>query len=323
MKRAVHLVMWFRACRLSIIAACVALALMLSGCEQRDLCYDHSSHKASVNLEFDWSDAPDAHPVSMVVYFFPTDNSQYIRFEFDNDGSQSRNGFSTSVKVPVGTYYVVSHNGGTENIEEGNTYYNYRLTSFDTSLLAPLNRSIDAPKPDNTESQQIRAQASTLYACTVSDPVSLTPNSANTIVLQPQKKSTTINVTVSDITNMRDGIEICGVISGLAESWHPSTGMPGGSDVIVPMSLSYDGEKLHGCMEVFGDKTPHDTTHKLRLYTSQKYFYDFDVTDQIHSASGSNHIDISVSGVVMPGEEGMDVSVDSWEKNETNIFVEM
>lgn len=323
MKPAVNSGIWFRACRLSDIVACVAMASMLSGCEQRELCYDHSSHKASVNLEFDWSDAPDADPASMVVYFFPTDNTQYIRFEFDNDGSQSRNGFSTSVSIPIGTYNVVCHNGGNENMEEGNTYHNYRLTSFDTDILSPINRSMDAPKPDNTESQPVRAQASTLYACTISDPVSLTPNSANTIVLRPQKKSTTINVTISDIKNMKEGVEFCGVISGLAEYWHPSSGMPGGSEVIVPVSLSYDGEKLHGSMEVFGDKTPHDTEHKLRLYTSQKYFYDFDVTDQIHSASGSNHVDISVSGVVLPGDQGMDVSVDSWENAETIFLVDM
>ena len=299
------------------------LVTLLSGCEQRELCYDHSAHRASVSIEFDWSDAPEADPATMVVYFFPTDNSMYKRFEFKADGSESRNGFSATVNVPVGTYNVVCFNGETENNSEvGDAFPNFHLTTFDTVLLAPLNRSMDAPKPDDTESQPVRSQASALYSYTVPEPVSLKETAVETVVLKPQKKSATVRVSILNIKNMQAGVEFCAVISGLAESWYPSSGMPGGEEVLVPLMLTPDGDSLYGNMEVFGDNAPHDIRHKFRLYTSQKYYYDFDVTDQIHSAADPYNVDIFLSGIVLPENNGMDVSVDEWGQTE-NINIEM
>lgn len=295
-------------------AVLVMSMLCLAGCSQRDLCYDHS-HEAAVKIEFDWSEAPDATPETMVVYFFPTDNSQYTRIEITNGAS----GFNSTVKVPVGTYHVVCHNGETENNEEqGEFFSDYHLTTYETSLLAPLGRASNAPQPDGTDGQPVRAQASTLYSYTVSEPVVLEPNESKTIIIRPQKRTTVINVTIDNVQNITPGVEFCGVISGLAESWYPSTGMPGGSEVIIPLMLSPDGDRrLRGSMEVFGDNAPHDIRHKFRLYTSQKYYYDFDVTDQIHYAPDLHNVNIILSNVKLPDNgDGMDVSVDGWEKAE-------
>lgn len=143
-----------------------------------------------------------------------------------------------------------------------------------------------------------------------------------TVVLKPQKKSATVRVSILNIKNMQAGVEFCAVISGLAESWYPSSGMPGGEEVLVPLMLTPDGDSLYGNMEVFGDNAPHDIRHKFRLYTSQKYYYDFDVTDQIHSAADPYNVDIFLSGIVLPENNGMDVSVDEWGQTE-NINIEM
>jgi len=296
------------------LAVLILSVLCLAGCSQRELCYGHS-HTTSVRIEFDWTDVQDAAPKTMVVYFFPTDNSQYTRVELTGDGAA----FNTTVKIPAGTYRVVCHNGDTENNEEqGELFSDYHLTTYETDLLAPLGRASNAPQPDETEDQTVRAQASTLYAYTVSEPVVLEPNEDKTIVLKPQKRSVVINVTIENIENLTPGVEFCGVISGLAESWYPSTGMPGGGDVIVPMQLESDGDRrLRGSMEVFGDKVPHDVRHKFRLYTSQKYYYDFDVTDQIHFSPDMHNVNITLSGVKLPENgEGMDVSVDDWSQVE-------
>lgn len=288
--------------------------LCLVGCSQRDLCYDHS-HDTSVKIEFDWSEAPDATPATMVVYFFPTDNSHYTRVELTGGTS----GFNATVKVPVGTYRVVCHNGETENNEErGKLFSDYHLTTYDTGLLAPLGRASNAPQPDETENQPVRAQASTLYSYTVPEPVVLEPSASKTIIIRPQRSTIIINVTIDNVQNITPEVEFCGVISGLAESWYPSTEGPGGGEVIVPLVLFPDGDnRLRGSMEVFGDNAPHDIRHKFRLYTSQKYYYDFDVTDQIHSAPDLHNVSITLSGVKLPvDDEGMDVSVDGWGKAE-------
>jgi len=309
--------------RMRHMAALILSVLCFAGCSQRELCDDHL-HTTSVQIKFDWTDAQDAAPKTMVVYFFPTDNSLYTRVELTGDGAASRAAFNTTVKIPAGTYRVVCHNGDTEtNKEQGDIFNNYHLTTYDVSLLAPIKRTIDAPRPDETEDQPVRAQASTLYSYTVSEPVVLKPNEEKTIILKPQRKSTVINVTIDNIENLTPEVEFCGVISGLAEAWFPSTGTPGGRDAIVPLLLIPDGNSLHGSMEVFGDNAPHDLRHKFRLYTSQKYYYDFDVTDQIHSASDPYNVNITLSGIKLPGTgNGMNVSVGDWGPAE-NIDINM
>lgn len=306
------------------MVAFILSVLCITGCSQRELCRDHS-HITSVRIEFDWTEAQDAEPKSMVVYFFPTDNSQYTRVELTGDGSASRAVFNTTVKIPAGTYRVVCHNGDTENNEErGDKFYDYHLTTYDVGLLAPIKRTSDAPRPDDTENQPVRSQASKLYSYTVSEPVSIMPNEDNVIVLKPKKSSKVINVRIDNVENLTPDVEFCGAISGLAESWYPSTGMPGGRDVIMPLLLVPDGNSsLHGIMEVFGDNAPHDVRHRFRLYTSHKYYYDFDITDQIHSAPDIYNVDISLSGVKLPETgNGMDVAVGDWGQSE-DIDIDM
>ncbi len=306
--------------RVRHFVASVLSMLLLTGCEQRELCYDHS-HSASVRLVFDWSEAPDASPETMVVYFFPVDNSQPTRIELTTNGPAARSGFDSEVKVPNGMYYVVCHNGDTENnIENGSTFSDYHLTTYDDKLLSPMNRSDNAPRPDDTDKQLVRAQTSRLYAYTTPEPVLLEPSDGDptVIVLKPCRKSVVLNVKIENVKNMVPEMEYCAVISGLAEGWYPAADKPGGREVIVPMLLTPDGpNSLKGSAEVFGDNAPHDIRHKFRLYTSVKYYYDFDVTEQLHSAPDQYNIDITLSGVTLPeNNDGMGVSVKDWGESE-------
>ena len=61
----------------------VAVLLSSAACEHRDLCYDHS-HWTELKVEFDWSEAPDATPRTMVVYLFPRDGGLPRRYELTN-----------------------------------------------------------------------------------------------------------------------------------------------------------------------------------------------------------------------------------------------
>lgn len=298
--------------------------LCLAGCSQRELCYDHP-HSASVRIEFDWSEAADAAPSTMVVYFFPADDSQYMRFELAGDGSDSRDAFNSTVKVPTGTYRVVCHNGDTENnLEKGEVFSEYRITSYDEDLLAPLGRSDAAPRPDGTEDQPVRMQASRLWAYTLPESLELKSKENRTVVMKPRRRSAVVNVTIDNVRNMTQGMEFSSIVSGLAESWYPAADMSGGVEVTVPLRLAPDGgDRLRGSMEVFGDGAPHDVRHKFRLYTSARYYYDFDVTDQIHSAPDPYNVDIVLSGLALPGPgEGLDVSVNEWGPAE-NIDINM
>lgn len=57
--------------KLITAAACILSAvpaLLLTGCEHKDLCYHHP-HQVRLRVVFDWMDAPDAAPDGMTIYF--------------------------------------------------------------------------------------------------------------------------------------------------------------------------------------------------------------------------------------------------------------
>ena len=56
--------------------------LGICSCDHKELCMNHS-HMVDVDVVFDWSHAPDADPVAMVVQFFRVeDGRQCYRCEF-------------------------------------------------------------------------------------------------------------------------------------------------------------------------------------------------------------------------------------------------
>lgn len=149
------------------IAAIMAAIMMLAGCGQRELCYDHS-HGSPIDVTFDWSLAPDASPSTMVVWAFPDDGSQGQRFEFPFDRRSS----SSVIKLTPGTYSLLCYNGDTEfNREGGYTLSDLHILTEGYSLLAPLNRTEEAPRPPLTANEPVRSPASHLYSHTLESPI--------------------------------------------------------------------------------------------------------------------------------------------------------
>lgn len=290
--------------------------LCLGACSQRELCYDHS-HVSPVSIEFDWSQAPDAMPNTMVVWFFSVSSGENYRFELTNDGSSTRSGFDSHVKVRPGTYRVLCHNGTTDNnSEEGSAFDDYRLVTFKDAILAPMNRSEDAPLPEQAAGQPVKAQSSTVYAHALESAVTVEPSAATEmrIRLVPVEVTSVYDVVITGVENLRADTEASAVITGLAEAWSVGKSQPDGAEVIVPFRLDHCGSDcLRGSVVVFGDNVPHDVRHYLRVYTSYKYYYDYDVTDQMHGAAGSRHLEIDLHGLKLPvSGDGMSPGVNDW-----------
>ena len=309
--------------KIYLLARCMATIFILmsqQSCKQRELCYDHS-HVSPVSIIFDWSLAPDADPSTMVVWFFPTDGSQGRRFELLRGGAATKgeSDFNSVVKLAPGEYNVVCHNGDTENnIEEGNTFLNYSLRTYDDDILSPINRAETAPCPDGCETQPVRSAASTLYAHSAASPVIIPPTSANpvTVTLVPEKVTTECHVTITGVENLVPDVKISAVITGAAEKWIHHSGMPGGTDVMVPFALRHCGtDCLKGDVTLFGVNNRENQVNKLRVYTSYKYYYDFDISDQIRNAPDPQNIYISLSGIKLPSLQdggGMSPGVNDW-----------
>lgn len=307
--------------RFSAYIIMVLCLLCLTGCEQRELCYDHS-HVSPVVLEFDWSLVPEAAPNTMVVWFFSTTTPERYRFELTGDGTSSRAGFDSRIMVRPGTYRVLCHNGTTDNNSEyGETFYDYCLLTYDDAVLAPLSRSTQAPLPDDADNQPVKAMASTVYAHTLDEIVTIEPKAASDKIIRftPVEVTSVYDVIITGVENLTADIDASAAITGLAEAWNPATSAPGGTEVVIPFKLNHCGtDCLRGSLVTFGDNAPHNVFHRLRVYTSQQFYYDFDVTEPIHKAGNSKHIEIHLHGLKLPvvNQGGMTPGVDGWENAE-------
>lgn len=310
----------FRQSGYSIGGVLLLYLFCLMSCSQRELCYDHS-HVSPVVLEFDWSQAPDATPNTMVVWFFSASSKERYRFELTDGGTTTRSQFDSRIKIRPGTYHVLCHNGTTDkNSEEGGTFDDYRIVTYSDAVLSPMNRGENAPLPDGADSQPVRASASTVYAHTLGELVTIEPaaDKEQHIRFTPVEMTSVYDIVITGVKNLTADTEASAVITGLAEAWSPAYSRPAGAEVVIPFGLSHCGsECLRGSLVTFGDNAPHDVRHYLRVYTSYKYYYDFDVTEVIHQAGSSKHIEINLHGLKLPfSGEGMTPGISDWDNAE-------
>ena len=85
-----------------------------------------------VDVVFDWTHAPDADPVAMVVQFFRVDDGmQCYRCEFApaRRGETGRGLIKGGkVRIPAGEYRILFHNYDIERMDErGDTYAGYEI----------------------------------------------------------------------------------------------------------------------------------------------------------------------------------------------------
>ena len=84
------------------------LTMILFSCEHKELCFHHP-HVATVRVDFDWKNAPQANPEGMCVYFYPEEGGYPVRFDFaGKDGGP--------VEIKVGRYRILCYNNDTESL---------------------------------------------------------------------------------------------------------------------------------------------------------------------------------------------------------------
>lgn len=304
-----------------LIIICLTI-IGLQGCEQRELCYDHS-HGAILDIEFDWSQEPDAEPATMVVWAFPEDGGDGTRAEFSNIQKDGK----YQMRVSPGKYVLVCYNGETEfNHELGKTLDELTITTYESTLLAPLNRgSENAPRPPFTDGQEVRNEASHIYMDKTDNLLEVVEHSAHSLEIPhysvkftPKRATAIWNIRIEDIQNFNPNIVASAIVTGVARDLRISDGRPVGDDVTVPFALTTCGE---GCLKasvvLFGDAAPHDVTHYLRVYTTLQYYYTYDITDIVHDAPDPKNVDIVIRGLVLPDTgSGMSPGVSEWDDAE-------
>ncbi len=295
--------------RLAAICAIMIAAVFMPGCEHNELCYDHT-HVTELNVEFDWSQAPDADPSTMVVHFFRPDGSLYRRVEF----TQRTGG---KVRLEAGEYSILFHNGNMETVYElGNSHSDYALSGVSRSILEPMGREGDAPRPPESADQLIFSAPDQVWAGSHSAIEILPGVAGQTVKLTPVEATMEYTVEITGVENLRDDIDVSAAITGMSPLYRLAEGCHGGEAATLPISVERVGDNtLVAHFRTFGHCPQTELAHTFSVYTSNKFFVNYDITEKMHNAPDPRHVVIEIHGLRLP-DAGMGTEISGWENVE-------
>ena len=327
----------------------MTLSVLFSSCEHKDLCYHHP-HTKTLRVEFDWRDAPDANPEGMCVFFYPLDGEDAPQRRFDFTGKTGG-----GIEIQVGRYRVLCYNNDTESVllrgtDAFDTHEGYTREGsiFESIYGSGANY---APKAKEAEDERVVISPDMIWGCAALDvEISETgvsylcfPESERedwsgkpavsteqVITLYPHELVCTYTYEVRNVKNLKYATQMCGSLSGMAPSLLFGDESLGTECVTIPFESVSDGvSTITGRFYTFGHHEENTAPHKLLLYVwfvdGSKYYYTFDVTDQIHSAPDKRHVHIIINGLDFPqpigNGSGFQPSVDDWQTVEEDIIM--
>lgn len=314
-----HLTVQYLVVQPFAILAMAVLPLAVS-CRYKDLCYDHS-HAVDVRVVFNWEKAPDADPESMSLYLFPESGGKYLRYEFTDC-------LGGMVRVPVGDYDALCLNSDTENItykktETAKSFVVTTRSADDATAMASLGlKSASFPRASGTESESLVLAPDFLWSDDLEGVRLESDEAVRTIELFPEQSVCRYRVEILNVRNIRHAIAFSGSLSGMSAGWLPGKSSLSDELVTIPFNLDADRDeaKLSTSFLTFGHHPRVSGDHKLVVYAIlsdlSKWYYTFDVTDQVRAAPDPKDVLIVLNGLDLPkplvNGGGFQPSVDDW-----------
>ncbi len=330
------------------VIAWLCLLPLLSGCEHKELCYQHP-HVGHIRVVFDWRYAPDASPAGMCVLFYPVGGGEPVRYDFrGTDGGE--------VQLRSGNYLVMCYNNDTEAVLFGGTdnFFDYSFYTRTGNVLEPIygNAANYAPRTDDERVVICPDQMWGAIATEVevgdfgvrylshhdggrATPIEVPITDEQVIVLYPHELTCTYTYEVRNVSNLKHVSQMCASLSGMSGRLTMCNEMLDAESVTLPFEAFSDGNStIYGKFYTFGRSTDNPERNRLLLYIilddGGKFLYGsdadrFDVTDQVLSAPDRRHVHLIVDGLDLPqpieNGHGFNPSVDDWQ--EVHEIIEM
>lgn len=342
-----------------LTATLCLLAVVLVGCEHKDLCYHHP-HQVKLRVVFDWVDAPDANPSGMTVYFYPQDvkegeSTEPYRFNFlGTEGGE--------IELPQGHYKAITYNNDSEliNFYSTNQFETHYATTRRGSMFEPIygnGSKASAPRAKGSEEEDITITPDMLWGCTATD-IYVTTTGTSYICVPEKNKDDYISEPVfskdqiitfyphemvchysyeiRNVTNMQYIQQMSASLSGMSPLVYFKDDELGLECVTHPLEAHKDevNNSIVGSFLVFGHNEQNVAPHRMLLYVwltnGQKVYFGstnskFDVTEQIHQAPDKRHVHLIIDGLDIPkplgDEPGFDPSVDDWQDEDHDIEI--
>lgn len=320
----------------------------LTSCEHKELCYHHP-HTATVRVEFDWRNAPDANPEGMCVFFYPILEDSRDSEEL---GSAIRYDFKGTtggpVDLQVGRYRAICYNNDTEGLlfsgmNQFETNYGYtREGNIFESVMG--NAASYAPRAEGTEGERVVISPDMMWGCNAFD-IEVTDyglsyvcvpekdkdkvevrDTEYVITLYPDELICTYTYEIRNVSNLKNVTQMCASLSGMSGGLFFGKEELDKECVTLPVeSLKGDDTTIVGQFFTFGHHPENLEEHRMLLYVwlkdGEKIYYGqnsdkFNVTEQIHNAPDKRHVHIIIDGLDLPqaieNGEGYEVEVDDW-----------
>lgn len=307
----------------SILLILVALAAV--SCRHKDLCYDHT-HTRNINIVFDWHKAPDANPKSMSLYLFPENGEKPQRYEFTNKSGGS-------IRVVVGKYRAIFLNSDTKDItiNNGHDFHSFCISTKDVFNITGLSASNinvkSLPKASGSEEERWVYPPESIWSGRHED-IDIREH-GQTITLTPEGHIRNCHVEIRNAKNLKWTNGMSASLSSMAGGHHPALKMESEELVTIPFETRYDlnGDTVTGQFTTFGHCPQEDTVHQLTIYAiladDSKWYYTYDVTQQIHEAEDPYNIYIVLDELPLPkpvvNGGGFKPTVGEWKQIEINI----
>lgn len=309
----------------------IVTVVLIASCQHKELCYEHP-HKANVRVSYEWPEGLTNYPASMSVYVYPTDSTDFVRYEFDNHTGGD-------ILLPFGMYSFLSINSDTPNLEytERDSLETFVIYAGEAMTLDGTNiKTSKLPTLEEVGDGRYLSSIDSLWCCDIKDSTIIDQNFVDDttimsqIVFIPEYLTRKVSVEITKVENAdfaTGGLSMS--LSGLPAGYYPFEGKLT-EEVGTYISSLEEGKTnktLVGSFNTFGIDKERPNKHYLVVYAilsdGTKWFYSYDVTDQLHSHPNKKDITISVSGLPIPSPlfngGGINPDVDTWIYNDVPI----
>ena len=311
------------------------LVVCVTSCNHKDL---EREIDASLRVDFDWSQCPQASPENMRLCVFHN-GSQPIFFPFNgNQGGV--------IELSFNTFDFVAFNSDTEVLSyRGDSEDEFEIYSMSTdyitfSQMFASTRASLIPHAKGTEQQKVINEPDPLWASVVKSVRIPGPQS---VTMPMQSAVVSYTFTITNVENLSNAAHIAATISGMSESYIPSQQKCSDTYCIIPFPLSkLDKETITGTVRTFGysdagvesSKEENDDNKKklvvfVQTTDGEKLYYVFDITDALIDAgrhmdtsTGTVNVEITIDSLPIPeavGGTGMVPTVDGWQEVEIEM----
>lgn len=293
----------------------ILFSFLFYSCEHKELCYDHP-HSTKIRVVFDWKEAPNANPEVMRLYLFPSEGGDAIPYEFVNiKGGE--------ITVPIGKYKAICVNSDTESIlyRNDNSYLSFEAYTVDGVLPRTgkaserVSKSPDPLWSDNLDVVNIEAS-----------------KELQVITMVPKMSVSQYRVIIKNVENLKyiKSGTILGSLSSMSGGLLIGQNQLTTELVTLPFEIHSDNvSTLTTDFLAFGHCPSIQESHVLTIYVvmedGNKYYYQFDVTAQLHSAVDPKNVLIELDKLPLPkpivNGGGFQPSVEEWQS--VNIDIQL